>query len=232
MHSSDALKSAYWQLIQAAIPFVIVNLAGTAFQSLDIYIVKAFYWQPGTPDAVALYAAPFRILNLLLLVPTAWGIVALPRYVTYAKQPDLQTRAFRRDVRISLVMGFALSAGTTVFSRPLTLLALGQSYAASAPILALLAWMTLPVCLSAPAIAVLTVAHRQSWIAICVVIAGIGAIVANNIIVSHDNFVIDNLMKVAIVKVISMLFLLGLYWTALRFQQRSIKRADVSVIES
>ena len=39
------------QLGMLAAPLMIVGLAGTAFQSLDIYVVKAFYWRPGAPDA-------------------------------------------------------------------------------------------------------------------------------------------------------------------------------------
>jgi O-antigen/teichoic acid export membrane protein len=47
-------------LLAATAPFLLINLAGTLFQSLDLYMVKQFHWQATIPDALALYAAPVR----------------------------------------------------------------------------------------------------------------------------------------------------------------------------
>lgn len=198
-------------LLYAALPFMIINLAGTAFQSLDIYVVKAFYWRAGAPDAVALYAAPFRILNVLLLVPTAWGVVALPRYVGYVRRPEVARRALRRDLGIGLLMGLGLSASCTVLAQPLTMIALGPGYAPAAPILAVVCWMTLPVCISAPYIALLTATGRQARIAGSVIMAGVLALAVNVLLAGTARSIMDNLMVVAAVKVVSMVILLIFY---------------------
>jgi O-antigen/teichoic acid export membrane protein len=205
------------RLLLSATPFMIVGLAGAAFQSLDIYIVKLYYWRAGSPDAVALYAAPFRVLNALLLVPTAWGVVALPRYVRYIKHPAAVALALRRDLRLGLLIGVALSASCTLLAYPLTVIALGMTYAASAPVLAVVCWMTLPVCLSAPLIAVLTAAGHQSRIAVSVIGAGLLAVAANVVLgaTAGGRGVVDNLVIVATVKVASMVVLLVFYWRAL-----------------
>jgi O-antigen/teichoic acid export membrane protein len=198
-------------LLYAALPFMIINLAGAAFQSLDIYVVKTFYWQASTPDAVALYAAPFRILNVLLLVPTAWGVVALPRYVGYVRRPEVAWRALRRDLGIGLFMGLGLSAGCTLLAQPLTLIVLGPGYAPAAPILAVVCWMALPVCVSAPYIALLTATGRQTRIAGSVIVAGLLALVVNVLLAGTSRSVVDNLLVVAAVKVASMVVLLIFY---------------------
>lgn len=198
------------RLLPLAVPMLIVGLTGALFQALDVYIVRAWYWTPTGPDAVALYAAPFRILNALLLVPTAWGVVALPRYV---RQRD----RLRRDLRIGLLGGLALSAGCSMLAEPLTRLALGPTYEATAPILVVLAWMALPVCLSAPLVALL-MARGQVWrIASCVLAAGLLALAANRVLATAaDTSLIDNLLRVALVKVIAMFVLFGFYLLAAR----------------
>jgi O-antigen/teichoic acid export membrane protein len=212
-------------LLRAALPFLIANLAGTAFLSLDIYVVKSLYstGQVFGKDPVALYAAPYRVLNVLLLVPTAWGIVLLPRYVRYARRPAAIRLALRRDVSLGLAMGIALSATCTILSYPITLITLGQSYATSAPVLAVISWMTLPVCLYTPILATLIARGRQTWIAISALLAGAAAIAANillstslNIAATHNpSDLTSGLIAVAAVKVASIVLLAILYWFAL-----------------
>ncbi|MBX3085835.1 MAG: oligosaccharide flippase family protein [Anaerolineae bacterium] len=207
-------RSELGALLWAAVPFVLVALAGAGFQSLDIYMVKQFHWTDASPDAVALYAAPFRILNVLLLVPTVWGVVALPRYTRFLRKPAALRMLIRRDSFTTLLMGLALSAACTLLAYPLTALGLGVTYLATAPILGLIGWMTLPACMSAPLIALLTATNRQRWIVISVVIAGVGSLIANIVwgytAVNAD--VITGLMGVAAIKVGAMVMLLGLYW--------------------
>jgi O-antigen/teichoic acid export membrane protein len=212
-------------LLRVATPFLIANLAGAAFLSLDIYVVKSLYGtaQVIGQDPVALYAAPYRVLNVLLLVPTAWGTVLLPRYVRYARRPAAIRLALRRDVCIGLAIGGALSLLCTVFSYPVTLIALGQTYAASAPVLAVIGWMTLPVCLYTPILATLIAQGRQTRIAISAILAGIAAVTANvllaqwlNAAATHDpGGLASSLIAVAAVKVGSIVLLTVLYVIAL-----------------
>ncbi len=231
LFNAAAGASPWSLLLFAAAPFMIVSLAGTAFQSLDIYVVKVFYWRAGQPDAVALYAAPFRVLNALLLVPTAWGVVALPRYVRYVRRPRLLNMALRRDLALALLMGVLLSVACTVLAYPLTAVALGATYIASVPVLAVVGWMTLPVCLSAPLIAVLTATGRQFWIAICVIAAGMIAVAANIVIgaTADGRGMVDNLLIVAGIKVGSMVVLLLFYgWVYWRTRSGSAAGAGRS----
>jgi O-antigen/teichoic acid export membrane protein len=203
-------------LIALALPFLIINVAGTAFQSLDIYVVKALYGTATRIDAVALYAAPFRILNALLLVPTAWGVVALPRYVRYRERPTLLRLALTRDLRFNVILGAGLCIVCTIFAQPLTVIGLGRTYLDAAPILALLCWMTFPVCLSAPYIAVLTAQNRQWRIASAVCLSGTVALVANLVLgrLNSPETLLSGLLVVAGVKVASMWLLLAAYWIA------------------
>jgi O-antigen/teichoic acid export membrane protein len=208
------------KLLWLAVPFVLVALAGAGFQSLDIYMVKQFHWTSTSPDAVALYAAPFRILNVLLLVPTVWGVVALPRYTRFLRRPRALRLLIRKDALATLLMGLGLSVACTLLAYPLTALGLGATYLTTAPILALLGWMTLPVCLSAPLIALLTATNHQGRIVISVVMAGVISFVANllwgNAV--SGGAVITGLLGVAAIKVGTMALLLGFYWLSTRMK--------------
>jgi O-antigen/teichoic acid export membrane protein len=209
---------------------VIVGLAGAAFQSLDIYVVSAVHsavhsaahgvhlQRAGGPDPVALYAAPFRILHVLLLVPTAWGVVALPHYARLVRDgnPDALRSRWRRDTRAGALVGLALSVGAALLAYPLTQVGLGATYLPAAPILAVLGWMALPVCLSAPLIALLTATDRQRRIAICVTLAGGLALAANlawggGWAQAAGASPATHLVGVAAIKVVSMAVLLLMY---------------------
>lgn len=199
-------------LVTMGAAFAGLSLAGAIFQGVDMYMVGLF---TADPAALGLYAAPFRVLNVLLLPPTAWGVVALPRYVA-----DLGMGRFRRDMIQWAAVGVALSAGVSLLSGPITAAALGPEYAASAPILAVLCWMTLPVCLSAPLIAILTARGGQMAILLCVVGAGVGAVAANLIVGSAGG----GLLGIAAVKVGGMAVLAGLYGLAYGVVIRRWKR--------
>ncbi len=78
--------------------------------------------------------------------------------------------------------------------------------------------MTVPVCLSAPYIAILTATNRQSRITACVVLAGMIAVAANVFLAATGSGrgVIESLSIVATIKVVSMVVLLAFYWAAYR----------------
>lgn len=214
-----ALVQPTMALLTATAPFLLINLAGTLFQSLDLYMVKQFHWQATTPDALALYAAPFRILNVLLLVPTTWGTVALGRYVRATDRstdPTVQQRMFRQDLGLLTAIGFLLSLLCMVGAEPLTRLGLGERYLASAHILALIGWMTLPVCASAPLIALLTARQHQRSIAACVIGAGGLSLILNIgwAALSAGSTTVDGLLGVAAIKVAVMTALLVSYFVS------------------
>ena len=213
---------AITSLLAAALPFLILGLSGAAFQSLDVYVVREFYWRPGDTDAVALFSAPYRIVYALLMVPAAWGVVALPRYVRYARRPAILTLALRRDLWRGLGMGLALSGACIVLAAPLTRVALGEHYLPGVPILIALSLMALAVCPSTPLIALLTATGHQARITLCVLIAGGLALTANLLIglaapltsPTLDDLV-GRLVVVALIKTLATGLLFGLYLLAL-----------------
>lgn len=201
-----------WRVyLRGAATFTLIGLVGVLFQAMDVYLVAAWYRLPtNAVDNVALYAAPFRVLNLLLVLPTVWGTIALPRYSQLALQPAAMIRQLRQDVLRWLVIGGLVCGGCTIFAEPITTLALGPSYQPSVPLLQILCWMVLFASLSAPAVAYLTAVNQQRLILMSVLV-GILILVVINLVLFGTG-----LAGVAAAKVLSMALMAGAYWLAIR----------------
>ncbi|HRE47786.1 MAG TPA: oligosaccharide flippase family protein [Aggregatilineales bacterium] len=201
-----------WQM---GLPFVLVGLAGALFQGLDLYLVAALYARPEY-DAVAFYAASLRVVSLLLIVPTAWGTVMLPRYIrAYQTSPLAARRLWRRQQGALLMVGIALAAVSGWLSTPFIGWLLGESYTIAAPILAILGCMVIPVCVSAPTIALLTAQGRTGGIAMAVIIAGGAALLIILLIGIYIPFSPpQGVIAIAAVKVFAMALLAWLYGRA------------------
>ncbi|GAB4550991.1 MAG: hypothetical protein OHK0023_17570 [Anaerolineae bacterium] len=203
-------STAWSASLRGAAAFTLIGLAGALFQALDLYLIAVWYRLPsGAVDAVALYAAPFRVLNLLLVLPTVWGTIALPRYSQLLAHQSVLKRQLYKDTLRWLVGGVLVCALCVVLAEPITTIALGSTYVQSVPLLQVLCWMMLFASLSAPAVAYLTTANRQGLILM--------SVLAGNLILLTANWVLlgKGLIGVALVKVLSMAVMAGLYWLAI-----------------
>lgn len=94
--------------------------------------------------AVGIYAAPYRILNAIQVLPFALMSALLPAI------SGIQERANDHQL-CSRMTGFFYSLAlfpilaVTLVARPIVLLLLGKSFAASTPVLGILIWATIPM---------------------------------------------------------------------------------------
>lgn len=161
-----------------ALPLMLMGLASSAFQSLDLYVVSFFLGQ----TAVGLYGAALRVLGLLLLIPTGWSVVALPRFSRAVGDPQA-TFTLLVQALLSIGLGsVGLAVLFAILARPVTIWMLGARYVPAVGVLRVLMGVFALASLSAPLTTLLTAHNRQGMVAVVVAVGGTLALAANVLI--------------------------------------------------
>jgi O-antigen/teichoic acid export membrane protein len=131
-------RSLARMMLAAAFPLMLNNLLVGVFFRFDSFIIKG-YWGS---DAVANYAAAYKVAPLALIVPP---IVVNALFPLFSRQAiddrSALLRGYRLTLRVLLLGAFPLAAVISIFSTPVIALIAGPEWvAASAPVLALLVW--------------------------------------------------------------------------------------------
>ncbi len=198
-----------------ALPLMLMSLASSAFQSLDVYVVSFFLGQA----AVGVYGAAMRLLGLLLMIPTAWSIVALPRFSRAADNSEATWRLLRQALLTVGIGSVCLAALVTTLAHPLTTWVLGERYGPAAGVLGVLVWVLALAGLSAPLTTLLTAHNRQGAVAVAVAVSGILALAANVLLAGRLG-----VTGIALVKVAAMIFLFGACGWLSRDLMRPVER--------
>jgi len=126
------LKESHW--LNAGI-----FLAST-YNRVDVLLLRRLL----TSEAVAVYGAPYRILDLTQIVPASLVGTILPS-LCRDKGADSGISHPRTAMRFLLVIAFCLVVTVTVAAPWITLLFFGRRYQGSVPVLRILIWATIPM---------------------------------------------------------------------------------------
>ncbi len=168
------LRLDNWKVASAAYPtiallkagwgFLLIGLASIFFQYADIYLVSALIGG----NAVAEYGAATRLLNLLIILPTVWGIAAMPRY---APSPFQRKRELKNWSIGLTALGILLALAGLWLTAPIIELMFGQKYSQIIPVLQILGWAGAGIFACAGPVTWLTVTNRQYNILLALVVS-------------------------------------------------------------
>ena len=138
--ANDAVPVTWRTIWHAAATFNVFPLIANIYDRIDIVILSVIAGNA----AAGLYALPYRVLATLQVIPFGLMAVVLP---LLAARTD-----FSNDKQFCLRMATLLGVLSmfpalilTLLAKPLVLLVLGESYAASTNILRLLVWAAIPM---------------------------------------------------------------------------------------
>lgn len=133
-----------WRTIWIATStFNIFPLITNIYDRIDIVILSVIAGNA----AAGLYALPYRVLATLQIVPFGLMAVVLPMLASRA--PSVRDKQIcLRMATVLCVLAMFPALILTLLAKPLVLLVLGKSYAASIPILRLLVWAAIPMFLN------------------------------------------------------------------------------------
>lgn len=160
--------------LRESVGFTVSSLALQA-QKFDVALVSLV----AGSSAAGIYAAPARLANALVILPTAFAAAVFPRAVNSAG------RQLRRELTIGLTcllgLMIVIEAPIIWFARPLATLFLGSSYRESGAVLQLILVGTLLATVNQP-VAVALQARGMEWIVARAV--GIGSVVGLGFVVA------------------------------------------------
>ena len=112
----------------------------SVYNRVDVLLLRRLL----TSEAVAIYAAPYRILDLTQIIPSSLTATIMPSLCRVG-EPESRTLHPRRAMRFLLVIACLLVVAVTIAAPWITLLLFGQKYRASIPVLRVLIWATVPM---------------------------------------------------------------------------------------
>ena len=112
----------------------------SVYNRVDVLLLRRLL----TSAAVAIYAAPYRILDLTQIIPSSLTATIMPSLCRVG-EPESRTLHPRRAMRFLLVIACLLVVAVTIAAPWITLLLFGQKYRASIPVLRVLIWATVPM---------------------------------------------------------------------------------------
>jgi len=150
-------------MLKAGSGFFLIGLASIVYQYADIYLVSALLGE----KAVAEYGAALRVLALLIVIPTVWGIAAMPHY---APAPSQNRRELLNWSLALTTIGIGLALSGYWLVEPLINLVFGAKYSQIAPILQILGWAGAGIFACAGPVTWLTITNHQYYILLALII--------------------------------------------------------------
>jgi O-antigen/teichoic acid export membrane protein len=129
-------------MLRQAVPFGLLMIGYALYYRIDMVMLD---WLTGARD-VGLYAAAYRFLDTVVVLAASLGGPLFPRFSSLAAGAPDGARQLLEDVwRPLLALGLPLSLGATLLAGPLTRVLFGEEFVASAGLLRVLIWGTLPL---------------------------------------------------------------------------------------
>jgi glycosyltransferase involved in cell wall biosynthesis/O-antigen/teichoic acid export membrane protein/O-antigen ligase len=125
------------RLLATAFAFGLSQVLTILFVRIDVPLLALL----SGSTQVAIYTSAYRILDLVSLLPVAAAGVALPIMVSIGLRQSSNLRAFAQQyLELAVVAGMLAALTLTLLTEPILAVLYGGRYAASGPVLRVLAW--------------------------------------------------------------------------------------------
>jgi O-antigen/teichoic acid export membrane protein len=181
------LDRSFWKLmIKEALPFGLIALFGAVYYGADTIILSS-----AKGDAVVgWYGAAYRMVLILLFVPTALGFAIFPvmsRF--YTTSPDSLRHGVEKLLKYMTMLGIPLGVGTTLLAQRIIWVVFGPEYTPAAIALQILVWSVVLVYIGGPMSTLLQTTNRQGVVARIVGTSVFVNVVANLILIPRYSYV-------------------------------------------
>ncbi|MCD4812899.1 flippase [bacterium] len=132
------LDTGFWkQMLKQAYPLALANFFSIIYFRVDTVMLASMKGQ----EAVGLYNAAFRLLELTLLLPAYYGGAIFPVISqSYSNHQQRFLLIYRRSMKYMFLLSLPLAAGAALLAPQFIDILYKQDYAASVPVLTVLMW--------------------------------------------------------------------------------------------
>jgi O-antigen/teichoic acid export membrane protein len=162
----------FWKgMIKESLPFGLISLSGMVYTYLDSIILSLL--QP--MEVVGWYSAAYRLMLVLLFIPTAVNVAVFPVMSKYfVSAHDALKLLYERYFKLMIIIGIPIGFGTIFLANKIIILIFGPAYTNSTIALQILIWTMVFTFAGASFVQVFMATNRQLLITkislFCVVI--------------------------------------------------------------
>lgn len=173
------------RMLMASTPMGIVVILATIYFRIDVVMLSLM---KGSFE-VGVYSAPYKILEVLLAVPTIFMSSVLP-VITKALIDNFQTAQtiFRKSFDFLAVAAWPFVVGGILLATPLMVWVAGPSFNISGPVLAILIISMIATFLNVVMVYSLVAAEQQNRLLVPYVIAVVFNVVTNWLVIPHFSY--------------------------------------------
>lgn len=178
--------SKWKSLIQEAWPFAVSGISYNLYTSIDSVILSFIKGQ----EAVGLYTASYRLILVLIFIPTIFNTAIFPlmsKYYVHSKDTLLFT--FEKLFKIMFMLGLPIGVGTVIIASKVILLLYGSAFLSSTLALQILIWSTVLMFARSPFERLLESSNRQIVITKALIIGVVFNVILNLMIIPFYGYV-------------------------------------------
>jgi O-antigen/teichoic acid export membrane protein len=149
----------FWRrILPEALPFALTGLFTTIYFYIDSVLLSVMRGA----EAVGLYNAPYRLIMVLLFIPTVISTAVFPAMSRFhATANDSFRLIYKRYFKYMAIVSVPLGIGTTLLAGQIITLIFGVAYGNSAIALQILIWATVFIFLTAAFLRLFETSNRQ-----------------------------------------------------------------------
>jgi len=149
----------FWEAIfPEALPFALTGLFTTIYFYIDSVLLSVMKGA----EAVGLYNAPYRLIMILVFIPTVVSTAVFPAMSRFhGTANDAFRLIYKRYFKYMAIVGIPIGVGTTLLASPIITLIFGVAYGNSAIALQILIWATVFIFLTAAFLRLFESSNRQ-----------------------------------------------------------------------
>jgi len=153
------IDMTFWKrMLPEALPFALTGLFTTIYFYIDSVLLSVMKGA----EAVGLYNAPYRLIMLLVIVPTIVSTAVFPAMSRlHITAKDTFRLIYKRYFKYMAVVAVPLGIGTTLLAGQIITLIFGVAYSNSAIALQILIWATVFIFLTAAFLRLFETSNRQ-----------------------------------------------------------------------
>ncbi|MFH1088621.1 MAG: flippase [Patescibacteria group bacterium] len=173
------------KIIQKALPMGIIMVLGVIYFRIDTLMLAGIKGS----EAVGIYSAPYKILEVLLVVPSIFMSSVLPVMTSAINRSIVDAQIiFQKAFDFLSIVALPLVAGTIIASSQIMLLIAGGEFVASGPLLKILVLALGGSFLNSVMIYTMIAADQQKQLLLPYLGATTFNIVANMIVIPHYSY--------------------------------------------
>lgn len=173
------------KIIREALPMGIIMVLGVIYFRIDTLMLAGIKGS----EAVGIYSAPYKILEVLLVVPSIFMSSVLPVITAAIKRSIADAQIiFQKAFNFLSIIALPLIAGTIIASSQIMLLIAGGDFVASGPLLKILVLALGASFLNSVMIYTMIAANQQKQLLAPYIGATVFNIIANMIVIPHYSY--------------------------------------------